>query len=200
MDIYLHRETMDVVQRSFGYLTGTPDFLDAEKTVLQRRVAHLGFHVIDVNTELDVKGMPVRVFPVYHGGTYISLGFSFGKPGEFVYISDVKIIPPETYQYLRDLPRIKIFVIDCLTWKGIFSHMGLDEALDVVKDLNPEKTYLTGMTCGMGDHDKINKKLAEYNMNVELCYDGMVLDGMQMRTGDCGRSHRGYKRKSTGPI
>lgn len=55
-------------------------------------------------------------FPVLHGGSYISLGFSIGKEGEFVYISDVKAIPPETMAYLKSLPKINTLVLDSLKW------------------------------------------------------------------------------------
>lgn len=55
-----------------------------------------------------------------HGGDYISLGFSIGRAGEFVYISDVKAIPPDTMAYLKSLPRIKTLVLDSLKWGAYF--------------------------------------------------------------------------------
>lgn len=61
-----------------------------------------------------------RSFPVLHGGDYISLGFSIGKEGEFVYISDVKAIPPDTWAYLKGLSRIKTLVLDSLKWGTFF--------------------------------------------------------------------------------
>jgi hypothetical protein len=94
----------------------------------------------------------VRSFPVYHGGTYISLGFCFGADfNEFVYISDVKLFPvgycagsrvrrfmfhhahdmssqqEESWQFLVSMPRIKCLVLDCLNISGINSHLGLHE-------------------------------------------------------------------------
>ena len=30
------------------------------------------------DAHLELQGLPLRVFPVWHGGTYVSLGFAFG--------------------------------------------------------------------------------------------------------------------------
>jgi len=84
---------------------------------------------VDVNARIDPDDVPIRCFPVLHGGDYISLGFSIGRPGEFVYISDVKAIPPETWAYLKSLPRIKTLVLDSLKWDtDNFGHASLKEA------------------------------------------------------------------------
>lgn len=37
-----------------------------------------------------------------------------------------------------------MLVIDALDMNGIYSHMGLKEALEVIDDLKPERAYLTG--------------------------------------------------------
>jgi len=51
------------------------------------------FSFITVSDDAEISsdcGLRVKLFPVYHGGTYISLGFEFGRSGEFVYISGSK--------------------------------------------------------------------------------------------------------------
>ena len=185
MQIYCHKETMDVVDKSFRYLTGPPAFLDDEKMILSRRVAFLKFNVIDPNELINISGMHIRCFPVWHGGTYVSLGFSIGKAGDFVYISDVKIIPDPTWDYLKSLPRIKTLVIDGLDREGIFPHMGLEEALEAIRVLNPERAFLTGMSCGMGDHEAVNAELRsrppEAGPPTQLAFDGMMLDGFSIQ-------------------
>jgi phosphoribosyl 1,2-cyclic phosphodiesterase len=181
LPIYLNRETMTTVSSVFGYLTGEHQWLDKERKILQRRVACLDFNVIESTSTLDIHGLSVRCFPVYHGGTYISLGFSFGREGEFVYISDVKIIPATTMAYLKSISRIKTLVIDALDRKGIFAHMGLNEALDVIVELQPERAILTGMSCGMGLHEEVERELAERAPTTTLAFDGMHLSGFEMR-------------------
>jgi phosphoribosyl 1,2-cyclic phosphodiesterase len=173
--VHLTEETMRTVKQCFSYLTNEPDFLDREKNIIERRIAYLKFDVIDPNSSFLAAGLPIKSFPVYHGGKYISLGFSIGKPGEFVYISDVKIIPEESMRYLMSLPRIKVFVIDVLNTDGIFAHMGLNEAIEIVKILNPHFTYFTGMTCSIGLHDEIEAQLAKSLPNAYYAFDGLQL-------------------------
>lgn len=78
LSVFLNRDTKVVADRCFGYLTMKPEFLDEANLVLKRRVALLDFQVIENTAELNIYGLPVRSFPVYHGGDYVSLGFSIG--------------------------------------------------------------------------------------------------------------------------
>lgn len=179
LPIYVTKETKDVVFRVFPYLTGTPQYLDEASNVIERRVALLSYHEIDENATLDLHGLQVRCFPVWHGGQYVSLGFNFGLPGEFVYISDVKIIPEPTMQYLLSLD-INILVIDVLDREGIFSHLGLEEALQICSVLKPKTVYFTGMCCELGLHDEVEEELRERGFDhIFLAYDGLLLENMR---------------------
>jgi phosphoribosyl 1,2-cyclic phosphate phosphodiesterase len=176
MKIFLHKETMDVVQKTFEYLTVPPEYLHREMGLLARRVALLDFQIIEQNAQFKIGDLNVRSFPVWHGGTYVSLGFSIGKEGQFVYISDVKIIPEPTMQYLRSIPQIDTLVIDALKYEGIWPHMGLEEALAVVAELRPKRAFFTGMSCEIGDHDVVEADLAKRAPHTHLAYDGLVLE------------------------
>lgn len=177
LPIYLTEETMETVKGAFSYLTNEPRYLNEELNVLERRVAYLKFHVIKDTEEVSVAGMQVKCFPVWHGGTYVSLGFSIGKEGEFVYISDVKIIPEETWTYLKNIPKIKMLVIDALDHDGTWSHVSLQEAVDMIHILQPEQVYFTGIYCGMGLHEDIEQEVQNMNTTWHVAYDGLVLDG-----------------------
>ena len=181
MPVYLHQETMDIVSRTFAYLTQSPDFLDKESCLLSRRIALLKFIIIEQDDDFNICGLPIRSFPVYHGGSYVSLGFSIGKAGEFVYISDVKIIPELTMAYLCSIPRINTLVVDALNRDGVWSHMGLEEALSLVEKLKPSVAYFTGMSCQMGTHMDIEAELARRAPMTHLAYDGLVLDDFEIR-------------------
>jgi hypothetical protein len=85
LQVFLNQETKLVADSSFGYLTMKPEFLDEANLILKRRVALLDFQVIENTAELNLYGLPVRSFPVYHGGDYISLGFSIGMQYSYVY-------------------------------------------------------------------------------------------------------------------
>jgi phosphoribosyl 1,2-cyclic phosphodiesterase len=193
MNIYSTQTTYETVSNAFPYLTTCqPCYLDKKNNVLERRIAYLKFNIINDFDHLYVhkeseedtnieKKMLIKTFPVYHGGDYVSLGFSFGKEGQFIYISDVKIIPEGSWKYLKSIPKIKYLIIDVLNWKGIFSHMGLDEVIEVAKELQPEYVYCIGMSCGMGMHDEIEAKIQrEYGANFFLAYDGLCIDELEM--------------------
>jgi phosphoribosyl 1,2-cyclic phosphodiesterase len=177
MPIYMTEDTCDVVRNVFPYLTNPPKYLDEANNVIERRVALINLQPIPDRSSLRIEGMSVECFPTYHGGTYVSLGFTFGAPGQFVYISDVKIIPEESMAFLKSLPRIKTFVLDCLDHNGIWSHLGLHEAISICKEINPETVYFTGMCCSLGLHDEVEAELRSMGItNIFLAYDGLVLD------------------------
>ena len=73
LPIYLHNETMQTINSTFDYLTCEPTFLNRDQNVLERRVALLDFIVIHPISQLDVFGLKIKTFPVFHGGTYVSL-------------------------------------------------------------------------------------------------------------------------------
>jgi len=64
-----------------SYLTEEVPYLDKENSIVQRNVAVLRYHVIETTSSLEVgpHHIPVKCFPVYHGGEYVSLGFNFGE-------------------------------------------------------------------------------------------------------------------------
>lgn len=186
INVFLHEATMQAVRLRFDYLTNPPVYLDEAKGVLERPISYLKFNVIEPNAVIEssaMDGVPVRALPVLHGGDYICLGFAVGPPGEFIYLSDVKEIPPETMQYLKDLPRIKTLVVDCLKMRaGNFAHTAFEEVREWIDELKPEKVWLVGMGCGIGDHDEANRIIQDemgYPM-VELAYDGLYLEGFRL--------------------
>jgi len=70
---------MKALNTRFDYLCHPPPYLDKVKGILERPVSYLNFNVVDVNAQMVVDDVPVKCFPVLHGGTYISLGFAIGE-------------------------------------------------------------------------------------------------------------------------
>lgn len=175
LPIFARKETHETISNAFPYLFNKPTYLDEENLIIARRIALVKAIVIDDNESLDIDGLPIRTFPVYHGGDYISLGFDIGS-SKLIYISDVKIIPQTSMIYLKSL-EIDVLVIDALDRTGIFSHCSLSEAIEIAKELKPNKVYFVGMSCGLGLHDDIENELKNIGLNnYYLAYDGMTLD------------------------
>ena len=52
------------------------------------------------------------------------------------------------------------------------SHFTLDEAVDFMKEIAPEKGYFVHMSHQIGKHDEVNAELPAF---IKLAYDGLTL-------------------------
>ena len=86
------------------------------------------------------------------------------------YLTDVKTISEEEKLKLKNLD---ILIINAIRHKPHRSHLNLDEALALVNELKPNKTYLTHISHHLGFHSEVEKTLPE---NVYLAYDKLVIN------------------------
>lgn len=88
---------------------------------------------------------------------------------DFAYATDLKVIPTETMDGLRDLD---VLVLDCVRLKPHSTHLCLDEAVSIIEDLRPRRAFLTHL-----NHDILferdSKLLPE---NVAFGYDELVVE------------------------
>jgi len=110
----------------------------------------------------DVEFIPVRIF---HEKLPV-LGF---RVGNFAYLTDVKTINDNEIYKLRGLD---ILVISALRKEKHHSHLNLEEALELIKIIDPKKAYLTHLSHRFGLHKEESKKLPK---NVYLAFDGLSL-------------------------
>lgn len=110
----------------------------------------------------DKIAIPIEV---WHGKLQV-----FGyRIDDFAYLTDVKIIFETEIQKLKGL---KVLVINALREEPHESHFNLQEALDFVNLVQPEKAYLTHISHIMGFHAEVEKKLPP---NVFLAYDNLEI-------------------------
>jgi phosphoribosyl 1,2-cyclic phosphate phosphodiesterase len=112
---------------------------------------------------LDIDVIPIRL---YHHKLPV-FGFRFGK---FAYLTDFNRIEQDE---LAKLAGIEILIICALRKRSHISHLNLDEALKLVEQIAPKKTFLTHMSHEMGLHAELMKELP---IGVEPAYDGLVID------------------------
>lgn len=163
--------------RSFIFKNNAPMPVFAEEYVLKRlkQLYHYAFsknpypgvpsyalHKITPG-ELHVMGFDIISIRLQHGNLPI-LGFRIKN---FAYLTDVNFIPEESLEKLYNLD---ILVIDALHHKSHHSHFNIQEAIEVIGLLKPEKAYLTHISHSMGLHGEVEKELPE---NVFLGYDGL---------------------------
>jgi len=63
-------------------------------------------------------------------------------------------------------------VLNALRREQHISHFSLGEALEVIRELTPKKTYLTHISHQLGKHVDVEKELPP---NIRLAYDGLKL-------------------------
>lgn len=111
----------------------------------------------------DLRIIPVRVshywLPVY--------GF---RIDDLAYITDANYISPENIEKLRG---VKYFIINALRKEKHISHFCLDEAIELIREVNPAFGYITHIGHQMGFHSRVSETLPD---GICLAYDGLTFD------------------------
>jgi phosphoribosyl 1,2-cyclic phosphate phosphodiesterase len=155
--VYLDKRTLTSLQKRFEYVFSTENrYPGAPKVAI---------NVID-GTSFELNGVEVTPIEVLHG----NLPVTCYRFNDFAYLTDVKTISESEK---RKLKGIKTLVVNALRIDEHPTHFNLQEALDFVKEINPEKTYFSHISHKLGFHDDIQKKLPE---NVFLAYDGLKIE------------------------
>jgi phosphoribosyl 1,2-cyclic phosphate phosphodiesterase len=157
MPIYAHQRVLDDMRSRFGYVFETVNKYPGAPSVKAIEVVN------DVPFPIGNKiAIPVDVM---HGDLQV-----FGyRIDDFAYLTDVKTIEDVEIEKLKDL---KVLVVNALREEHHFSHFNLQEALDFIALVKPEKAYLTHISHVMGFHEEVQQKLPE---NVFLAYDNLEI-------------------------
>lgn len=129
-----------------GYVAPDPRVIDGP--------FHLG------NTE-------VIQFPVVHGSVPTS-GYLFRRGGrpKLAYFSDCKELPVEHRALLKEVDTL---VIDALRRRPHPTHMNLDEAIALSRELRPRRTYFTHL-CHELPHQETQDELPD---DIQIAWDGL---------------------------
>lgn len=157
MPIYLNERTLRSLEKRFEYIFSEEFKYPGAPTVLP--------HIIDKTPFVvnDLKVIPIEVF---HGKLPIT-AFRFQ---DVAYLTDVKTIAKEEKEKLTNLD---VLIVNALRIDEHPTHFNLQEALDLVEELKPKKTYFTHISHKLGFHKEISKVLPN---NVFLAYDGLKIN------------------------
>lgn len=123
-------------------------------------------HALFPYDRVEVAGFSMLPLPVEHGEAR-PLGFRVGALG---YITDAKVLPPETLDALRG---IRVLVLNALWWgRPHPTHLNVEEAVALAERLGAERTYLTHLTHRVG-HAALEAALPA---GVEPAYDGLEVE------------------------
>lgn len=95
------------------------------------------------------------------------LGF---RINDLVYITDANYISEEEKNKLRGC---RYLILNALRKEPHPSHFTLDEAINLAKEIEPQRTYFTHISHQLGKHEEIEKELPE---NMYLSYDGLEIE------------------------
>lgn len=118
------------------------------------------------NELITLGGVQILPIEVMHGNLKI-FGYKFNNTA---YLTDVKTISEEEKKKLYNLD---VLIINAIRHKPHHSHLNLDEALALVNELKPKKTYFTHISHHLGFHEEVEKTLPK---NVYLAYDELVIE------------------------
>ena len=155
MEVYANILTEEDVKREFAYI-----FSDKK---------YPGIPDINLNTitlePFSIGDIPVVPILVWHLKMPV-MAYRFGK---FTYITDANRIEPAEKEKIKGS---EVMVVNALRHKAHISHFTLDEAIELVQELNVPKAYFTHISHQLGKHVAVNKELPA---GIELAYDGLNL-------------------------
>ncbi|MEZ4857838.1 MAG: MBL fold metallo-hydrolase [Flavobacteriaceae bacterium] len=154
---YAEKRVFEALKQRFPYVFETLNKYPGAPTIKEVEIQKEQPFVIGGKTIIPVEAMHADL-PV--------LGF---RIDDFAYMTDVKTISETEKQKLKGL---KVLVINALREKSHESHLNLEEALKLMKELQPQKTYFTHISHLMGFHEEVEKKLPK---NVYLAYDTLKI-------------------------
>ncbi len=156
MDIYAEKRVNDLLQsRDFAYVVERKDYPGVPK---------MNFHNIENKMfELgEEKIIPIR-------GIHHQLPVFGFRIQNFAYITDMNLISTEEKEKLKNLD---VLVITALRRKKHVSHFSLEEALEIIEEIKPKKSYLTHISHKLGFYKDLINELPE---NVYPAYDGLKI-------------------------
>ena len=157
LPIYAHKRVLINLEKRFDYIFETENKYPGAPSVES-------YEVIE-NITFSIKNTEVVPINAFHGNLQV-----FGyKIDDFVYLTDVKTIDQKE---INKIFKCKILVINCLREEHHNTHFNLQEALDFISLVQPEKTYLTHISHLFGFHDEIQQKLPN---NVYVAYDNLEI-------------------------
>lgn len=157
LPIYAHQRVIENLKKRFDYIFETENRYPGAPSVSIFEVLNNQNFEIGNKTIVPINGM--------HGNLQV-----FGyRIDDFAYLTDIKTIENQEVQKLKNL---KVLVINALRDEAHHSHFNLQEALDFITLVQPEKTYLTHISHHFGFHDEVQKRLPE---NVFLAFDNLEI-------------------------
>lgn len=155
--VYASQRVLENLKRRFDYIFENENKYPGAPSVQT--------FVVDNNKKFNIDGTEIIPININHGNVQV-----FGyRIQDFVYLTDVKTIDDSELEKLKG---IKVLVVNALREEEHHSHFSLQDALDFILLIQPERAYLTHISHHLGFHEEVQKRLPE---NVFLAYDNLKI-------------------------
>ena len=156
VEVYGEKRVLDDIIRKYQYIFNKsyPGALVAIPTEITE------------DSNIQVGPFLVKPIRVIHGNLPI-LGYRIDN---FAYITDAKRIAPKEMDKLKNLD---VLILNALKHSSHSTHLSLEEANAIVKELKPKQTYYTHIGHQMGRHFTINATLPS---NIQLAVDNQTIE------------------------
>lgn len=155
--IYAQKRVLDNLSYRFDYIFTEENKYPGAPSAIKNELK---------NTPFTLGNLKVTPIQIMHGTLEI-VGYRFSN---IAYLTDVKTIPEKELEKLKNL---EVLILSTIRHKPHHSHLNLEEALALIKKINPKKTYLTHISHLLGFHAEVEKILPK---NVFLAYDELILN------------------------
>ncbi|MDP4280632.1 MAG: MBL fold metallo-hydrolase [Bacteroidota bacterium] len=156
-DVYANRETQRSIKKEFAYAFSEDRYPG---------VPEINLHTINLKP-FTVDGINVIPIKARHYNEHFVYGF---RIGDFTYITDAVEIAPRELNKARGS---RVVVINALRKQVHYSHFNLDQAVAILKDLHPEKGFITHISHQMGMYNEVNPELPDF---INLAWDGLKVE------------------------
>jgi len=157
IEIYATQNVQEALKRDYHYVFAAQKYPGVPK---------LELNDITDKEEFTVDGIEIRCIQLMHYKMPV-LGF---RIKDVAYITDANYIAPEEKEKLKGLD---VLVLNALRKEKHISHFNLEEALEIVEELQPKRAFFTHISHLLGKHADVEKELPA---NVRIAYDGLSVE------------------------
>lgn len=155
MPIYGSKRVQEGLNREFHYVFSGFNYPGIPKVVMN-----------DITNEpFELFGKTIIPIEVMH----YKLPVTAFRIDNFTYITDANYISEEEKEKIKGT---EVLVVNALRKEEHISHFTLQQALDFIAEINPEKAYLTHISHLLGSYKNVSLELPE---NVFMAYDGLII-------------------------
>ena len=171
LPVHSNEETFRIIRRTFAYVfDGKPKLSSIPSVTL-----------LEAKAPFELLGITFTPIPLLHGDMKV-LGFRFGRAA---YLTDFSSLPDSSHALLNDLD---VLIIDALRDVPHPMHQTVEQALALIKELNPRGAWFTHIAHDL-PHAETNERLRNLGYrNVQLAYDGLEI---AVKVDEAGASRQG---------